>query len=306
MKVPFLFCLRLERNGEKMKQILNQNAVLECIEQTPYITFPAFESFDRLVCGFSTRLGGVSRGCFASMNLGFARGDSEENVMENYRRLCKNLGIVPERLVFTDQVHNTVVRQATAADCGKGMIYQRDYSGVDGHITNESNVPLLVFGADCVPVFLYDHAQHAIGAVHAGWKGTAGKIAAVAVKRMQEAFGSRAKDIIAVIGPSIGSECYEVGKEVADVFYQVFYNVEGIVQKKQKESSTEETNSAADLEKYMLDLWEANRYVLMEAGVLSENISVSGLCTMCRQDLFFSHRATNGRRGSMAGFIMLR
>ena len=282
-----------------MRQILNQNAVLECIEQTPYISFPAFELFDGLICGFSTRLGGVSRGCFASMNLGFARGDSEENVMENYRSLCKNLGIVPERLVFTDQVHNTVVRRASAADCGKGMIYQRDYSGVDGHITNEPNVPLLVFGADCVPIFLYDQAEHAIGAVHAGWKGTAGKIAAAAVRRMEESFGSRANNIVAVIGPSIGPECYEVGREVADVFCQAFYNTEKIVQKKQESADNES-------EKYMLDLWEANRHVLMEAGVLSENIFISGLCTMCRQDLFFSHRATNGKRGSMAGFIMLR
>ncbi|MDE7299493.1 MAG: peptidoglycan editing factor PgeF, partial [Lachnospiraceae bacterium] len=253
--------------------------------------------------------GGVSRGIFASMNLGFRRGDAQENVMENYRLICSGMGIVPERLVFTDQVHGTVIRRAGEADCGKGIVSERDYSGVDGHITNEPDVPLLVFSADCVPIFLYDSRRRAIGAVHAGWKGTVGGIAAEAVRRMAEEFGSRPEDIFAVIGPSAGPDCYEVGEDVADRFYEEFggrkMNVDAAGLPNYRPEIVRPSDSGQP-GKYLINLWEANRHMLMRAGLPEENIFVSGLCTICRQDLFFSHRATGGKRGSMAGFIMLR
>lgn len=276
-----------------MDRILNQNAILKNIDTTPYIGFPVFEAYPQIRCGFSTRLGGVSKGIFASMNLGFARGDSEENVMENYKRLCGSIGIPYQDLVFTDQVHKTVVRLAAKGDLGKGIFRKRDYSGVDGHVTAESGVPLLVFGADCVPVFFFDPVKNAIGTAHAGWKGTAGKIAAAAVEKMKQEFHSRPQDILAVIGPSIGPECYEVGEDVAEAFRAAFPGQGGLF------------TPRATAGKYLLNLWEANRRVLLEAGVPQENITISELCTMCRQDLFFSHRATAGKRGSMAGFLML-
>lgn len=283
-----------------MDRIITENAILKNIDTTPYVAFPALEGYPELVCGFSTRLGGVSRGVFSSMNLGFRRGDKEENVFENYRLLCGSMGIAAEQLIFTDQVHKTVVRRAAVSDCGKGIFSERDYDGVDGHITNERGAALLVFGADCVPLFFYDPAKHAIGAAHAGWRGTVGRIAAVTAKRMQEEFGCKPSDLRVVIGPSIGPECYEVSGDVAEAFRQAFG---ASVWEK---LCFPAADASSDGQKYLLNLWEANRQALLQAGINAEHITVSGLCTMCRQELFFSHRVTGGKRGSMAGFIMLR
>ncbi len=284
-----------------MNRELNEHTILKNIDQMPYVAFPVFEAYPELVCGFSTRLGGVSRGCFASMNLGFRRGDEEERVFENYRRICGSMGFAPEQLIFTDQVHKTNVRRAYRADCGKGIFSERDYAEVDGHITNESGAVLMVFGADCVPLLFYDPVKHVIGAVHAGWRGSVGRIAEKAVERMGGEFGSEPSDLRVVIGPSIGAECYEVGRDVADAFLGAFgEDAKSILTLSGSEGA------AQGCEKYRLDLWEANRLVLLQAGVKPEHTVVSGLCTMCRQDLFFSHRANGTKRGSMAGFIMLR
>lgn len=284
-----------------MDRAINENAILKNIDTTPFVAFPMFEAYPELLCGFSTRLGGVSRGCFASMNLGFCRGDEEERVFENYRRICTSMGTAPGQLIFTDQVHKTNVRRAYKKDCGKGIFFERDYSEIDGHVTNEPGAVLLVFGADCVPVFFYDPVKHAIGAAHAGWKGTAGGIARVMVERMFEEFTSEPSDLRVVIGPSIGQECYEVSADVADVFFGIFGEEAGHILMPPKKAG-----SGNKEEKYFLDLWEANRKMLLSAGVKAEHIAVSGLCSMCRQDLFFSHRASGGKRGSMAGFMMLR
>lgn len=298
-----------------MDRMINENAVLKNVDTTPYVAFPLFEAHPEIVCGFSTRLGGVSRGCFASMNLGFHRGDEEERVFENYRRICRSMGFSPEQLVFTDQVHKTNVRKAYRKDCGKGIFSQRDYGEVDAHITNERGTVLLVFGADCVPLFFYDPVKHAAGAAHAGWRGCVGGIAAKTVERMQEEFGSEPSDLLVAIGPSIGPECYEVGAEVAGEFFQCFGEIRAdspeisaaggtgnyILSRKRRPQDIDIPGQ----DKYMLNLWEANKRMLLRAGIRKEHIAVSGLCTMCRQDLFFSHRASGGRRGSMAGFIML-
>lgn len=283
-----------------MDRILNENAILKNVDTVPYVAFPAFEAYPEIVCGFSTRLGGVSRLEFASMNLGFLRGDKSERVLENYRLLTKSMGIKPEQLIFTDQVHGTRLRIAGRADCGKGIFCERDYKGIDGHATNEPGAALLVFGADCVPLFFYDPATRAIATAHAGWRGTVGRIAGGMVSFMQEKFGSLPENLRVVIGPSIGSECYEVGEEVAEEFEKAFGRrvwEENPILARKEESL---------MPKYFVDLWEANRTALLEAGVKKEHIVVSGLCTMCRQDLFFSHRASGNKRGSMAGFMMLR
>lgn len=284
-----------------MNRVLNEHAILKNIDRVPYVAFPVFEAYPEIVCGFSTRLAGASRGCFASMNLGFRRGDDEERVFENYRRLCGSMGIAPEQLIFTDQVHKTNVRRAYRADCGKGIFSERNYAEVDGHITNEPGAALMVFGADCVPLLFYDPVRHAIGAVHAGWRGSVGRISQKAVERMGGEFGCEPSDLRVVIGPSICAECYEVGREVADAFFEAFGE-----DAKSVLTLSHPAKDAQDGEKYLLDLWEVNRQVLLRAGVKPEHIVVSGLCTMCRQDLFFSHRASGGKRGSMAGFIMLR
>lgn len=277
-----------------MNRPLNKNSVLMHIDTTPYIDFTLFRDFPFLVSGFSTRLGGVSKGIFSSMNLGFNRGDSEENVRENYHRICKSIGICENDLVCNDQVHKTGIRIATEKDRGMGYNRVRTFSETDAQITNVPNVPLVVYGADCVPLFFVDPVKKAIAVAHAGWRGTAGKIASKTVQKLTEVYGCHPGDICVVIGPSICSDCYEVGEEVASQFLQLSGQNAAVVRPSKTEG------------KYLLNLWEANKIVLFESGIKEEHISVSGLCTMCRQDLFFSHRATLGKRGSQAGFLMLK
>ncbi len=266
---------------------------------TPYISFPILEQFDFISHGFSTRLGGVSDGIFESMNLGFNRGDKEENVYENYRLLCEAIGVNDKNLVFTDQVHKANVRVTSKEDCGMGITRKRSYSEIDGHITNNVNVPLIVFSADCVPILFVDPKTKCVGATHSGWKGTVQKIGAKTVRKMEEEFSSNSEDIIAVIGPCIGPNCYEVSKDVADAFKANFSK-----EQCSKILKCNGVNKEGEL-KYHLDLWEANRLILLEAGLRQENVVVSGLCTMCHPELFFSHRATKGKRGSMIGVIQV-
>lgn len=276
---------------------ITENAVLMHSDetQTPYLSFPSLEQLSFLRHGFSTRLGGVSEGIYASMNLGFGRGDSDENVRENYHRLCSSIGINEHDLVFTHQVHKANIRIATADDKGKGYDLERDYSDIDGMITNEPGVPLLVFCADCVPILLADPVKKAVGAVHSGWKGTVAKISSEAIWLMADTYGSDPSDIIAVVGPCICKDCYEVGSEVAKQFLSAFT----------KEQCKTILTPHADSDKYQLDLWEANRHILLDAGIKPENLTISGVCTMCHSDLLFSHRATKGERGSNAGFIQI-
>lgn len=277
-----------------MDKNINEISILKNIESVPYLAFLPLEQIDFIKHGFSTRLGGVSKGCYSSMNLGLCRGDEEADVMENFRRFCGSVGVVTESLVFTDQTHTTNIRHVTKADLGKGIFLERDYKDIDGLITDEPEIPLVVFGADCVPVYFVDIKRKAIGLSHSGWKGTAGKIAKITIEKMQEEFGTDPCDILAVIGPSIGPECYEVSGDVAESFCREYTALQ------QKKILTEKENG-----KYLLNLWQANQYAMMDAGVLADKISISGLCTMCHQDLFFSHRAFGGQRGSMAGILSI-
>lgn len=273
---------------------LNENTVLDYSRNTPFISFPALSRYDFIIHGFSSRLGGVSKGEFSSMNLGFNRGDDEKNVFENYRLICESMGINEKDLVFTDQVHKANIRKVTQKDKGKGIIYQRDYQEIDAHITNESNVPLLVFSADCVPIYLLDTRKKVIGLAHSGWRGTVLKIGKLTVESMIKEFNTDPRDVMAVIGPSIGPSCYEVSKDVAYEFMRVYT---------EKEKADFILKKLED--KYYIDLWKANRYALLAAGLNNKNIVISGLCTMCNQDICFSHRAMGMKRGSMAAFMQL-
>lgn len=288
---------KLERNRRMEQKIkLTESAILDLTKEAPFISFPALSELGFVKHGFSTRLGGVSTGMFASMNLGFGRGDSEENVRENYRRFMGSIGIQPNNLVISDQVHETMVRKVGAKDCGKGYCYPKDYQGVDGHITKEAGVAVLVYTADCVPLFFADKRNHAVGIAHSGWRGTVSKIAAITVKRMEEEYQTNPEDLVVVIGPSIGPECYEVSKDVAEQFQKAY----------SKEEIQKILTPCLKEEKYLVDLWSANRFALLEVGVKKENIICSKLCTMCHSDLFFTHRGSGGKRGSLAGVIQIK
>lgn len=268
------------------------------------ITFPLFERAG-LVHGFSTRKGGVSTGQYAAMNLGFKTGDKPESVMENHKRFAKAVGYDEQKLVFGDQVHGTEVRRVDVSDAGKGIFRESDIKEVDGLVTDDENVVLMTFCADCIPLFFYDPVRRAVGSSHSGWRGTVARMGARTVEAMEREFGSRPEDILAVVGPSICADCYEVGKEVADAFCQEFDGKwRGEILRRRGGEETVRENRDGE-EKYQLDLWRANEIILLEAGLLAGHIEVSGLCTCCHKDLLFSHRATGGRRGSLAGAITL-
>lgn len=259
--------------------------------EVSFITFPVFESLDWLVHGFSTRLGGISKGYFSSMNLGFERGDEKEAVTENYRRICGAIGFSMENIVFSDQIHETEVERVGKGDCqGTGDFSVKKLKGIDGLMTNEGNVVLATSYADCVPLFFADEKNHAVAASHAGWRGTIGGIGEITVKAMEREFGTKPEDLKVVIGPSICRDCYEVSEDVAERFMEI-------------ERKAVLPSSQNKPGKYQLDLWLANEAILLKAGVLKKNIHISGICTCCNSELLFSHRASRGKRGGMCGFI---
>lgn len=237
--------------------------------------------------GFTTRLGGVSTGFSASLNLAFGRGDSMENVEENLRRLGDAIGFDPTRLVLTRQTHSDIVRVVTGADC-RGLCH-RDYPECDGLVTAEPGLALLVFTADCTPVLLYDPVTGAVGACHAGWRGTARDIAGKTARAMAASFSCDPKNIRAAVGPNIGFCHFETGTDVPEAMIAAY-------------GKAAEAYIRPAGEKYHVDLKAMNRLSLNRAGV--EQVDVSEECTMCRPDLFFSHRATGGNRGSQGAVIV--
>ena len=241
------------------------------------------------VHAFTTRYGGVSGGIWSSLNLGFTRGDDPERVAENYGILCGALGIDRGKLCFTRQVHGTVVRPVTSADAH--VFFTPVPYEADGLVTDEPGTALICFAADCVPILLCDPVRGAVGAVHAGWKGTAGDIAGKAVQVLRDRYGSRPEDVRAAIGPHIGKCCYETGPEVAEAMRGAL-------------GAGSEPFCLPKGEKYHVDLGGLNRAMLLRAGLLPEHVALSEECTMCDPEKFWSHRYTHGRRGVQAAVIL--
>lgn len=252
-----------------------------------WLSFPLLDREKWLGNSFSTRFGGVSSGCLASMNLSFARESSRENVLENFRRFSMAAGFSPDHIICSDQTHTANIRLVHKNDCGAGISRPLPWNEIDGLITNEPGCVLTTFYADCVPIFLADPVHRAIGLCHSGWRGTVRKISQKAILAMQEDFGSRPEDLLAQIGPSICRESYEVSRETAEKFDWKF--------SKKKDNG-----------KYLLDLWEANRDILLMAGIPASHIGLPNLCTACNPELLFSHRASGGKRGNMAAFLEIK
>ena len=260
-----------------------------------WLSYPAFEKFPDIVQAFSTRLGGVSQGIYSSMNLSFTRGDDDAAVHENYRRFAAAVGFEAEDIVTSDQTHTANVRVITEEDRGNGITKPRQYTDVDGMITNVPGLVLATFYADCVPLYFVDPVHHAIGLSHSGWRGTVAKIGAVTVERMREEYGSDPGDIYSAIGPSICQDCYEVSEDVIQEFRTAFGRKDWDVLFYRKENG-----------KYQLNLWEANRIIMQEAGIRKEHISMPGICTCCNPEFLFSHRASHGKRGNLGAFLGIR
>ena len=238
---------------------------------------------------FTTRFGGVSGGVYASLNLGMHRGDDPENVLENHRLLAKALGYAPENLVMTRQIHSDIVRAVTKAD-HRGFDHH-GYPESDALITNDPGTALLVFTADCTPILLHDPVTGAVGAIHAGWRGTAADIAGKTVRAMERRFGCDPADIRAAIGPNIAQCCFETGPEVPEAMISAL----GDAAKKW---------ILVKNDKYYVNLKEINAQFLRRAGV--GFIEISPQCTMCENRRFWSHRATKGIRGAQGAVILCK
>lgn len=258
-----------------------------------FLAWDQFSAAGKVVHAFTTRLGGVSGEPYDTLNLAFHVGDKPENVLQNRRLACAALGIPPSDLVAGRQVHGDKINVVDLSHRGRGALSEHDaLPDVDALITCEVGVPLSSFYADCVPIFLLDPVRGAVGLAHAGWKGTVMRIGEKTVQAMAASFGSKPGDCLAGIAPSIGPCCYEVDQPVVSALMEKYSYWEELVEPK-------------DSGRWRLNLWEANRRTLLDAGLNPKNVIVSGLCTSCRNDLFFSYRAQGGRAGRMASFIML-
>ena len=259
------------------------------VNGVPFLSYPMLEKTGIVNHGFSTRLGGVSKGPCATMNISTTRGDDPEAVRENQRRIAAAIGVKVENLTYTHQTHTTNVAIVTEKDRGKRLME------TDGLVTNVPGICLVTFFADCVPLYFVDPGKKAIGLSHSGWRGTVHKMGKVTVETMTRAYGSDPEDIYAAVGPSICQDCYEVSEDVIEEFRRHF-----------DRELWPELFYPKENGKYQLNLWKANEAVLTEAGILKEHIAVTNVCTHCNPEILFSHRTTGDKRGNLSAFLALK
>lgn len=258
-----------------------------------FYRIPSFNAFPFIRHGFSTRLGGVSQPPFDAMNLSFTRGDDETAVRRNFEMFCQAVGVSTQHLVLSKQTHGIRLHYATEADRGNGFDRPNTLEDIDGLYTDRPDVVLCTQYADCVPLFFLDPRKKVIALSHAGWRGTVADMAGTTVRTLQDAFGCSPDDLLCGIGPSIGVCCFEVDAPVFDAFAAT-------------RRLSGEWFTALPNEKFRIDLWQVNRIFLEQAGIAPSHISVSGLCTHCRPDEFWSHRTTGAVRGSLAAVLSLK
>lgn len=257
-----------------------------------YLTIPSFSRSGLVRHCFTTSRGGFSPEPYG-MNLGIANKDDPGNVLRNYEKIAYVLGSYPGNWTVSAQVHGDKILRVGVTERGQGVVRPREIEGIDGLITNRPQVGLVTIHADCVPLYFLDPVRKAIGLAHAGWRGTVQKIGARMIERMQEDFGTDPEDLLTAIGPSIGPCCFEVGPEVAEQFAAHFpADTDAVIRPAQTEG------------KYMVDLWETNRRIMVDCGVMQDKITVTDLCTACHADVFYSWRK-NKAPGRMAAILEL-
>lgn len=263
---------------------------LNTVDGVSYLTFNALSSIPFIRHAFSTKLGEGSL-TKHPMDMSFDH-DDYDAVTHNYKLLCSAAGLDYTSLVASSQDHHTFVRVCTSAQKGIGVYRKKDIMSVDALVTIEPGVTLCTYYADCTPIFFVDTVTHAIGLAHAGWRGTVGRIAQKVTDTMKESFGTDPADVVCAIGPNISVCCYEVDKPCADEFYALGLDSDRFVFPKEGG-------------KYMVDMLECNRQILVESGVKPENITLSDICTQHNSDLLWSHRATKGDRGLMCAMLRI-
>lgn len=251
---------------------------------------------DILIHAVSSRHGGFSTGEFSSLNLGLHVNDNPDTVWKNRAAFCELLGVDAEKMITCQQVHGDNIVRVAAEDAGRGKkVYSDAIPDTDALITNEKQLPIMLFFADCTPILIADPVAGAIGVAHGGWKGTVAGIAMKTVEAMVKEFGSNPADMVAGIGPAVGPCCYEVSEDVADKFSAAFPDM--------TEKILLSTGNAG---KYKLNLWKCNELQLLKAGLKQENVEVAGLCTSCNSQRFFSYRADKGKTGRIGALLCLR
>jgi YfiH family protein len=262
-------------------------------KQTELFRFEIFEDYHEVKHFISGRHGGCSQPPFNGLNLGFGTDDTPENVLENRYILAESIGTPLDWFVFPRQTHTANIAVVDIKNRGIGSKTRESaINNTDALITNQKNILITVQVADCVPVLLLDTENGVIAAIHAGWRGTVQEITKKTVLKMADHFRSKPENIIAGIGPSIGSCCYEIGQEVYDSFLAI-------------DSTNSDLFTTKGSSKH-LNLWEANKKQLMQLGVTDKNVEIAGLCTQCNHEHFFSSRHGNGNTGRFAAGIMLQ
>lgn len=250
-----------------------------------WAAFPFLQQYG-LRHAISTRKGGVSVGLLGGLNLGIKVGDDPENIVVNRRLFCDTLGIHPESVVFSGQVHGNRIAVVNEAQAGQRM------ADTDALVTQTPGLGLMLFFADCVPILLFDPVRKVVGLAHAGWRGTFQSIAQQTVAAMNQAFGTNPQDCLAGIGPSIGPDDYETDSPVMDEI-------------RTRWPYPERFSRQSRVDHWYLDLWSWNRQQLEEIGVQSKNISTCGVSTFRESELFFSHRASRGKAGRFGLLVSL-
>jgi len=287
----------LERNMVGFKGNIKLNSYfkedeLNCL---PLFLFPGLSKYQEILHFITTRQGGYSLAPFHTFNLAFHVGDKEDNVLKNRSKLAQSLHISLQSFTISNQVHGTCISIVGQDERGSGTAdISTALKESDAMITDQENICLLIFVADCVPVILYDRQKNIVALVHAGWQGTVSLITQKTVYKMQSHWGCDSKDIVCAIGPSIGPCCYQVGPEVISRVREVFPEEEYLI------------NSVSAEGMGYFNLWEANKLQLLNCQIPEKNIEVAGLCTYCHSDLFFSSRKDGGHTGRFSAGIMLK
>jgi len=258
-----------------------------------YLTVQSLEQTNLVNHCFTTRQGGVSSSYFSTLNSSIFKQDDKKNVFRNLDIVCSAIGIDYKRLVSTYQTHSDEVYVVEENDIGRGISREGEAILADALITNVRRVPMITYYADCVPIYLVDTVNKAVGLVHSGWKGTLQKIVEKTLAKMKENYSTDPANCLAAIGPSLEKDCFEVDYDVAEQFILMFG--------KDNNSITYKENG-----KYHIDLWKINTDMLINVGVKEDNITVCELCTKCNEELFFSYRRDKGKTGSLSAIIELK
>lgn len=285
----------MNKNELKTEDVCQKPAMRKVPGPVPYLTFPDWETYEELLCGFTTKEGGVSEGEFASLNLATDRGDDATAVTENLRRWYTLMEVPAESVLRPHQTHTAKVVSADADTLARYRENPEVLDAVDGIVTDLREVAVGLSFADCVPVYFYDPERHVIGIAHAGWRGTVGRIVQETVRKMEEDFGCRTENIRAAVGPCIGQAHYQVDETVIRAVEECL------------DGEVPEGVLLPDGPGHALvDLARVNRELLLRCGIREEQILMGQVCTWCHGDTLYSHRKTGGRRGVQCAFMKLR